>query len=167
VLAGHFLEKVSRASGQERTINDDAMKALIAYDWPGNVRELENCLERACAFTTGPLIQTGDLPTSIHSVRSNTKWWWRSRKQDSADRRAGKANDPEYRYAPQRRQAPGCASSGNWKNHPVPKIERIRAPRVTRSTAIFPSRENAQETASLRWHGSTGTHEFRNQLRRA
>src|SRR5438270_5278808 len=32
LLTGYFLEKLSRASGQERTLNDDAVKALLAYD---------------------------------------------------------------------------------------------------------------------------------------
>ncbi len=68
LLAAHFLERLSRASGQERSVSDEAMKALLAYDWPGNVRELENCLERACAFTTGPMIQVADLPSSIHGA---------------------------------------------------------------------------------------------------
>src|SRR5437588_9669852 len=68
LLAAHFLERLSRASGQGRSVSDEAMKALLAYDWPGNVRELENCLERACAFTTGPMIQVADLPSSIHSA---------------------------------------------------------------------------------------------------
>ncbi len=68
LLIGHFLERLSRASDHERTLNDGAMKALLAYDWPGNVRELENCLERACAFTSGPMIQIGDLPNAIHGV---------------------------------------------------------------------------------------------------
>jgi DNA-binding NtrC family response regulator len=44
---------------------DDAMKALLAYDRPGNVRELENCLERACAFTSGSVIPVSDLPSAI------------------------------------------------------------------------------------------------------
>jgi DNA-binding NtrC family response regulator len=68
LLAAHFLERLSRTSGQERVLSDDALKAMLAYDWPGNVRELENCLERACAFTTGPIVQVNDLPTSIHSA---------------------------------------------------------------------------------------------------
>jgi hypothetical protein len=68
LLVGHFLERLARVSGHERTLNDAAMKALLAYDWPGNVRELENCLERACAFSSGPVIQLGDLPSSIHGV---------------------------------------------------------------------------------------------------
>src|SRR5438552_4130486 len=69
LLTGYFLEKFSRASGQERTLHDDAVKALLAYDWPGNVRELENCLERACAFTSGLVIHIGDLPSAIHGIR--------------------------------------------------------------------------------------------------
>jgi DNA-binding NtrC family response regulator len=66
LLVAYFLERLSRSSGQERTLSDDALKALLAYDWPGNVRELENCLERACALTTGPVIQVVDLPSAIH-----------------------------------------------------------------------------------------------------
>jgi two-component system response regulator HydG len=38
---------------------------MLAYDWPGNVSELENCLERTCAFTSGPLIHVADLPPAI------------------------------------------------------------------------------------------------------
>jgi len=65
LLIGHFLERMTRASGQEKVLSDDALKAMLAYDWPGNVRELENCLERSYAFTSGPAIQTTDLPQEI------------------------------------------------------------------------------------------------------
>jgi DNA-binding NtrC family response regulator len=41
------------------------MKLLVAYDWPGNVRELENCIERCCAMSSGPLIHTTDLPSCV------------------------------------------------------------------------------------------------------
>ena len=68
LLTSYFMERLSRSAGHERTLSDEAMKALLAYDWPGNVRELENCLERACAFTSGPVIQVGDLPSAIHGV---------------------------------------------------------------------------------------------------
>jgi DNA-binding NtrC family response regulator len=68
LLVGYFLERLARATGQERTMSDEALKAMLAYDWPGNVRELENCLERACALTSGPVINSGDLPSAIHSV---------------------------------------------------------------------------------------------------
>lgn len=38
-----------------------AVAALQAHDFPGNVRELENILERAAAFATEGVIDTGDL----------------------------------------------------------------------------------------------------------
>jgi len=66
LLVGYFLDRMARASGQERTLSDGALKAMLAYDWPGNVRELENCLERACALTTGPMINYADLPSAVH-----------------------------------------------------------------------------------------------------
>jgi two-component system response regulator HydG len=67
-LIGHFLERMTRTSGQEKVLSDDALKAMLAYDWPGNVRELENCLERSYAFTSGPTIHTTDLPREIANV---------------------------------------------------------------------------------------------------
>ena len=64
-MIGHFLERMTRTSGQEKMLSDEALKAMLAYDWPGNVRELENCLERTYAFTSGPLIHVTDLPREI------------------------------------------------------------------------------------------------------
>ncbi len=55
-------------SGIEKTISDEALKVLLNYDWPGNIRELENCLERACALSTGNEIQIRDLPTTVYSA---------------------------------------------------------------------------------------------------
>lgn len=68
LLIGHFLDRVARASSQEKMLSDDALKAMLAYDWPGNVRELENCLERTYAFTSGPLIHITDLPREIANL---------------------------------------------------------------------------------------------------
>lgn len=68
LLIAHFVERCSRSSGQEKTLSDDALKVMLAYDWPGNVRELENCIERTFAFTSGPLIQVTDLPPAIAST---------------------------------------------------------------------------------------------------
>ncbi len=68
LLIAHFLERTTRASGQEKMLSDEAVKAMLAYDWPGNVRELENCLERTYAFTSGPMIHTTDLPHEIAKV---------------------------------------------------------------------------------------------------
>ena len=70
LLIAHVMERTTRASGQEKILSHEALKAMLAYDWPGNVRELENCLERTCAFTSGPMIQSSDLPTGISNTRS-------------------------------------------------------------------------------------------------
>jgi DNA-binding NtrC family response regulator len=48
-----------------RTIAEDAMRRLMAYDWPGNVRELENAVERAVALGSGPILHVGDLPSNL------------------------------------------------------------------------------------------------------
>ena len=52
LLVGHFLERMTRTTGVQRNISDDALKLMLAYDWPGNIRELENCIQRACALTS-------------------------------------------------------------------------------------------------------------------
>jgi DNA-binding NtrC family response regulator len=66
LLVISFLEKFSDPHGPPRTISDDAMRRLIAYDWPGNVRELENAIERAVAMGSGPIVHVGDLPSNLH-----------------------------------------------------------------------------------------------------
>jgi DNA-binding NtrC family response regulator len=65
LLVAHFLERIGRESGVEKTISDDALKMLLSYDWPGNVRELENALERACVVTSASELQARDLPTHL------------------------------------------------------------------------------------------------------
>ncbi|MBI2678515.1 MAG: sigma-54-dependent Fis family transcriptional regulator [Candidatus Koribacter versatilis] len=73
LLVGRFLERMSGADGTargnvERTISDNALQRLMGYEWPGNVRELENCLERACALSSGPIVHLGDLPTALQNA---------------------------------------------------------------------------------------------------
>jgi two-component system response regulator HydG len=66
LLVTSFLDKFTDPQGPARTISEDAMRRLVAYDWPGNVRELENAIERAVALGSGPIIHVGDLPSSLH-----------------------------------------------------------------------------------------------------
>ncbi|MCC6235240.1 MAG: sigma-54-dependent Fis family transcriptional regulator, partial [Verrucomicrobiales bacterium] len=65
-LARGILDRIAR---ERRTtpleLAPEALSQLQSYRWPGNVRELENTLERASAFTDGPLIQAADL--GLHS----------------------------------------------------------------------------------------------------
>src|ERR1700730_5920243 len=65
LLVMAFLEKFSSSQQTSRTISEDAMRKLIAYDWPGNVRELENAIERAVALGSGPILHVGDLPSNL------------------------------------------------------------------------------------------------------
>ena len=64
-LVASFLEKFSDLQRPVRTIAEDAMRRLMAYDWPGNVRELENAIERAVAIGSGPILHLGDLPSNL------------------------------------------------------------------------------------------------------
>ena len=65
LLVTSFLDKFSDPQRPTRTISEDAMRRLIAYDWPGNVRELENAIERAVALGSGPILHVADLPSSL------------------------------------------------------------------------------------------------------
>lgn len=60
-----FLEKYSDPQQPVRSISQEALQRLIAYDWPGNVRELENAIERAVALGSGPIVHVGDLPSNL------------------------------------------------------------------------------------------------------
>ncbi len=65
LLVNSFLEKFGDTETPSRTISEDAMTRLMAYDWPGNVRELENAIERAIALGSGPILHVGDLPSNL------------------------------------------------------------------------------------------------------
>jgi DNA-binding NtrC family response regulator len=65
ILVTAFLEKFSDPQAPGRTISEDAMRRLIAYDWPGNVRELENAIERAVALGSGSIVHVADLPSNL------------------------------------------------------------------------------------------------------
>ncbi len=68
LLAQHVLERLSAPTGVHHTVSDEALKAMLAYDWPGNVRELENCLERACTMSSGPVLHVADLSSAVQNA---------------------------------------------------------------------------------------------------
>ena len=43
----------------------DTYRALFDYQWPGNVRELEHCIQRLLALSSGPIVTTDQLPSSV------------------------------------------------------------------------------------------------------
>jgi DNA-binding NtrC family response regulator len=60
-LAGRFLENLSSGGSPTRRLHPLAERALLDHDWPGNIRELKNCIERACVFSTAPVLTITDL----------------------------------------------------------------------------------------------------------
>jgi DNA-binding NtrC family response regulator len=65
LLAAHFLDRMSKGQPRKFTLNDEALRTMMRHDWPGNIRELEHAIERACALSSGPVLQLGDLPTQL------------------------------------------------------------------------------------------------------
>ncbi len=67
LLADAFLAKSALNHGQHKLILDDeAKKALEAYDWPGNIRELNHVMERAQILCRTDVICVADLGLPIH-----------------------------------------------------------------------------------------------------
>ncbi len=72
-LANHFLEYFcSKESRQIKTLDDDAMDALVKYHWPGNVRELKNLIERLTIMTADNVITCERLPLAILNKTSKS-----------------------------------------------------------------------------------------------
>ncbi len=65
LLIEHFLEKYNLPGRPAKSFDEAALARMLRYSWPGNVRELENCVERAVALASGPLMQIGDLPSPL------------------------------------------------------------------------------------------------------
>jgi transcriptional regulator with PAS, ATPase and Fis domain len=63
-----FLDKFADLQPSIHGVSDEAMRRLMAYDWPGNVRELENAIEHALVLGSGPMIEAGDLPSSLQAA---------------------------------------------------------------------------------------------------
>lgn len=69
LLALYFLQRFAEQMGKPvEGIEEDALKALRAYNWPGNVRELENAIERAMALETGGKITLRSLPETVSQM---------------------------------------------------------------------------------------------------
>src|SRR5262245_20631082 len=57
LLAEHFLARACTDYGlPAKTLEADALRALLDYSWPGNVRELCNVMERVALLTEAPAV---------------------------------------------------------------------------------------------------------------
>ncbi len=71
LLADSFLARSAMLRHETlKTLEDDAVGALMAYAWPGNVRELENALERAVILSPGDVIGVDALPERVTARRA-------------------------------------------------------------------------------------------------
>ncbi len=67
LLAAHFLDRMSRETGVNHTLDDDTLRVMAEYPWPGNVRELENAIERACTLSSDSTLCLGVMPTQLQN----------------------------------------------------------------------------------------------------
>ena len=68
LLAKHFLREFAGRQGQPcKTLEEQALRRLMAYRWPGNVRELESVLQRATLLVQRPSVEASelDLPDEV------------------------------------------------------------------------------------------------------
>ena len=67
LLARHFVGKSCKSNNLPlKTLTQEAVRALMAYNWPGNIRQLENAIEHAVAMS-GPEreIAPSTLPADV------------------------------------------------------------------------------------------------------
>jgi len=70
-LAEHFLTVLAqRHDMPPKTLSPEVLTVLRDYAWPGNVREFRNVMEGILLTARHSLIETGDLPLHLRSVRS-------------------------------------------------------------------------------------------------
>lgn len=68
LLAKHFIEQFSRQNHKKISgLDDEALKALAAYDWPGNIRELKNIIERMVVLATGKTLTLRNIPDDLRT----------------------------------------------------------------------------------------------------
>lgn len=67
-LAMHFLARVEKKSGVERTFSEESLRWMIEYDWPDNVRELEDAIERACQLSSDSVLHLKDMPIPVQEL---------------------------------------------------------------------------------------------------
>jgi two-component system response regulator HydG len=63
LLAAHFLAMhCGHQQKQIKGFTDSVLQSMMNHPWPGNIRELENFVARSVLISTGPLIDSSDLP---------------------------------------------------------------------------------------------------------
>lgn len=75
-MVHRFVGEFNKRYGCHRTMSEQAMALLIAYDWPGNVRELRNVVERLIVTCESDVIDPefldGVLPREVLDAEPNS-----------------------------------------------------------------------------------------------
>ncbi len=72
LLVDFFLRKYCHREGERimaKTVDPEALNALIHHSWPGNVRELENMIERLVIMVPGDTIHIEHIPEVVRNVQ--------------------------------------------------------------------------------------------------
>lgn len=142
LLLAHYLGAAARELGIEaKTLSDEALTILSAFDWPGNVRQLVNACRRLTVTAPGNVIGPADIPPELGGRRAEAPG-----RQNWAVSLA--------RWAEQRLRTPGAAP---LLDEALPEFERtlIRA-------ALAESNGHRQEAARLLgWGRNTLTRKIR------
>lgn len=72
LLTRFFLQRFMTDQGGLKSLSDETIDALYAYEWPGNVRELENKIRRAITLAEGSEITPADLEL-VHKPLPNER----------------------------------------------------------------------------------------------
>jgi DNA-binding NtrC family response regulator len=84
-LVNHFLAKhAQQHTDAARTVSEEALAMLCAYQWPGNIRELQNVIERIALTCPDPVVRPEHLPADIRRPASG-KRPFRERRRTVAD----------------------------------------------------------------------------------
>lgn len=71
-LVGHFILRFAKEYDvAPKTVQPEAMQALLQYPWPGNIRELQNVIERTFALSMRDTILPQDLPPQLFRSRES------------------------------------------------------------------------------------------------
>lgn len=65
LLVDFFLQNIIKSYGEEKKLDEKAMKLLYDYSYPGNIRELKNLVERAYILSSNNIITDEDFPSEL------------------------------------------------------------------------------------------------------
>ena len=136
LLAHQFLDRFSGSQRRRPALSEEALNCLLAYDWPGNVRELENCMERAVALGSGPVLHVADLPTNLQNSAAGRAGGARGRRAGAPVERIGTAGHPAGRYRGKGGQAVGRTDARHRQNHLVPEAKGVRGALIPKRNSV-------------------------------